>query len=843
MSKKTRKMISHPDDSDDGLLGESTYEILSDLSIPSHSDDDDDLSSLASLAEDTADEDDDEEEEEEEGEEFAFPSPNTEPPKDTVEEISRSPYAESVPDVPDTFEPAGIPTYSGLDQHEPLETPGCLSEVSINDIAIHFNDEDVLPGEQSSLSWEIEQFKGAELDAIRAAIGAPKHSSDLFSVLRCSLGVEPLSVKDTFRVLYVGDESAKDEIFRKLGAALVVHSTCESLEDSKSSSRFNVVPVTSFGSSATPDVELVESFGLEMAVDTCAFAYLSDPSDTVDEITLIIKPKSLVRSRKVNTGYKMDKTGAPNWRLPDLAIFYCEDNDDSRKRTTRSSARAFVSRHDVPFLSISNKKLYQQKHPEDFQINDRALHMAIETRRTDENGVQVTEVFKNLPMDLHSFINLDVQQLSRHLSVIVKNQDENENGPDENNITPWGRLFKLFSQMFEGETDQGFNFGMAILAGIALSSICLGFSIAFASFMRPANVIVYETNMSSVARTPISTKTQVSTSLSVLASNASTKPLSTKETWTSSSTISVLSKVKPSASSSSKQTPSSVMVAGVTSLRVKDIPSLPANESNEFKIYTMSEGHIVLRSPTKFANLRKPPALIVHVKRKDRTVPVELNKLFRGVYAIKMDINEAWGVLNITIRTENKPIIKQSFVVDLGNSWLSSSAWKRSVLATSSDLRKAVNKASSKANDYAQKLQESSKKTVKLAQHDVKNLQKEAVKLKKELGKEAFKLRKEFEKQSKVAKKTLESQLKNLKTGIDDLKIDQYINGKSLKEYTNKLDQQVQKARKNANRLWSMSAQAAKKSAKKRRLNVAKKPKGCRGQKWKGKTGKCKGSR
>ncbi|KAK6533496.1 hypothetical protein TWF694_002435 [Orbilia ellipsospora] len=838
MTKKTRKMISHPDDSDDGLLGESTYEILSDLSIPSHSDDDDDLSSLASLAEDTADED----EEEEEGEEFAFPSPSTEPSKDTVEELSHSPYAESVPDVPDTFEPAGIPTYSGLDQHEPLDTPSSLSEVSLNDVAIRFNDEDILPGEQSSLSWEIEQFKGAELDAIRAAIGAPDHASDLFSVLRCSLGIEPLSVKDTFRVLYVGDESAKDEIFRKLGAALVVHSTCESLEDSKSSARFNVVPVTSFGSSATPDVELVESFGLEMAVDTCAFAYLSDPSETIDEITLIIKPKSLVRSRKTNNSYKMDKTGAPNWRLPDLAIFYCEENDDSRKRTTRSSARAFVSRHDVPFLSISNKKLYQHPHPEDFQINDRSLHMAIETRKIDENGVEVREVFKNLPMDLHSFINMDVQQLSQHLAVIVKTQDENESESEENNITPWGRLFKLFSQMLEGETDRNFNIGMAILAGIALSSICLGFSIAFASFMRPASFTLDDPGRMTIIQ-KISTKTQVPTSLSVVTSSTSIKLLSTKETLTSSSAISVISKVKPPVSSSSIQTPSSIMAAGVTSLSVKDIPSLPANESNEFKIYTMSEGHIVLRSPTKFANLRKPPALIVHVKRKDRTVPVELNKLFRGVYAIKMDLNEAWGVLNITIRTENKPIIKQSFVVDLGNSWLSSSAWKRSVLATSSDLRKAVNKASSKANDYAQKFQESGKKKVKLAQHDVKNLQKEAVKLKNGLGKEAFKLKQEFQKQSKVAKKTLESQLKSLKTGIDDLKIDQYINGKSLREYTSRLDQQVQKARKNANRLWSMSAQAAKKSAKKRRLNMAKKPKSCGGKKWKGKTGKCKSSR
>ncbi|EPS44537.1 hypothetical protein H072_1463 [Dactylellina haptotyla CBS 200.50] len=829
MSRKTRKMISHPDDSDDGLLGESTYEILSDLSIPSHSDDDDDLSSLASLAEDTADEDEDEE-----GEEFTFPNPNSEPPKDTVQNLERSAYAESVPDVPDTFESAGIPSYNGLDQHEHLDTPSSISEVSISDVTIQFNDENVPLGEDTSLSYDLEEFTGAEFDTLCAAIGTPEDLTNLHSVLRCSLEVEPLSVKDTFRVIYIGDESAKDEIFRKLGAALVVHSTsCESLEDSKSSARFNVVPVTSFGSSsATPDVELVESFGLEMAVDTCAFAYPSN--EAADEISLVIKPRTLVRSLKTSNGYKLDKMLAPGWRLPNLAIFYCEEDDDARKRSTRSWTRSFLTRHGVPFLAISDKKLY--KSSEDFQIDHRALHMAVETRKIEENNLRIREVFKELPVDIHNFINLDVQQLSRNLAIIVKQQDEDESRTVENIDTPWNKLVRVFNDMLDGGSDQTFNVFMVIISGILLSFLCLGISIFLTSFVKPPAIIANPTTSVSMIQTSITTKTQTQTALGIATSKSSVKLSSTKQTpLASSSSVSVVTKAKPTSSPQSKAASSSVMTTGVTSLSVTDIPSLPANESGEFTMYTISEGHIVLRSPAKFAALRKPPTLIVHVKRRNYTVPVEVNKLFRGVYAIKMDSNEAWGVLNITVRTENKPIIKQAFVLDLGNPWLSTSAWKRSVLATSSDLRKAVNKASSKANVYAQKIQASGKMTVKNAKRDVKQLQKEAVKLQKELTK-----------QSKVAKKTVESQLKLLRNGFDELKIEQYLSGKSLKEYSEKFDKQIQKARLNANRLWNKGSDAAKKSNKKRRMSFCKKAKSC-GVKCKngkkGKNGKCKMSR
>ncbi|KAF3910941.1 hypothetical protein ABW20_dc0110126 [Dactylellina cionopaga] len=819
MSKKTRKMISHPDDSDDGLLGESTYEILSDLSIPSHSDDDDDLSSLASLAEDTADED-------EEGDEFTFPNPSSGPSEETgVEELQGSTYPDSVPDVPDTFESAGIPSYDGLDQHEPLDTPNSVSEASLIDVTIQFNDDNVPLGEETSLSYDLEEFKEAQFDDIRMAIDAPETITNLHSVLRCSLGVEPLSVKDTFRVLYVGDESAKDEVFRKLGAALVVHSTsCESLEDSKSSARFNVVPVTSFGSStATPDVELVESFGLEMAVDTCAFAYPSNELTEGDTLSLVIKPRMLVRSRRTANGYKLDKLEAPGWRLPDLAIFYCEDDDDARKLSTRSCARTFISRHGVPFLTISNKKLYMSS--EEFQVDHHALHMAIESRRTDENGVRLREVYKELPVDLHSFVNLDVQQLSRNLAIIVKSQNDDENRVVETPTSSWGKLVQVVSETVAN--DPGF---MIFFGGLFLSCICFGISIIVTSFMGSAAIASSGAASVSTMTNSLTAKTHVPTELSVCVKITTAKQIST-----TSSSVSVSVKPKPSSSAILKAVSSSLMTTGVTSLSVTDIPSLPANESNEFAMYTISEGHIVLRSPAKFAALRKPPALIVHVKRRNHTVPVEVNKLFRGVYAIKMDLNEAWGVLNITVRTENKPIINQSFILDLGNPWLSTSAWKRTVLATSSDLRKAVNKASSKANIYAQKIQETSKERVKMAKKDVKYLQKEAVKLHKEISK-----------QSKVAKKTVESQLRALRVGFDDLKLEKYISAKSLKEYSEKIDQQVQKARKNANRLWSQGAIAAKKTAaKKRRFQMFKKlkSKSCGKKGKKGTSWKCKNSR
>ncbi|KAK6521108.1 hypothetical protein TWF506_001341 [Arthrobotrys conoides] len=829
MSKKSRKMISHPDDSDDGLLGESTYEILSDLSIPSHSDDDDDddLSSLASLAEDTADED---EEGESDEQEFLFPSPNSEVPKENAnEDLQSSTYPESVPDVPDTFESAGIPSYTGLDQHEPPTVHNVVSEESLSDVIIRFDEKAVPSGPQFTLAYDLQEFIGEEFKEVLTSSSAPRDVKNLHSLLRCSLAVDPLNVKDTFRVLYVGDEAAKDEIFRKIGAALVVSTSYESLEDSKSSSRFNVVPVTSFGNSATtPEVELVESFGLEMAVDTCAFAYPSNDDLDLDTLSLVIKPRMLVRSRKAGAGYKLDKLEAPGWRLPDLAIFYCEANDDARQRATRSCARSFLSRHGVPSISISDKKLY--KSTEEFDIDFHALHIAVESRKTTEDGKRLREVYKELPVDMHSFVNIDVQQLSRNLAIIVKQRDEDEDRSIVKSMTIWDK-FQEILEAFEGRTQgQVFNVGIVVITGLILSTICLALSVVFVSFLKPSIPMESPTALISPIQNSLTTKSQVSTSLSVYTSTSTTSLSVTKNKPSSSTSVKPKSSISSLPKAPSKA-PSSIMTAGIRSLSVTDIPSLPANESNEFAMYTISDGHIVLRAPTKFASLRWHPKLTVHVKRKNQTVPVEVVTLFRGVYAVKMDLSEAWGVLNITVKTDNKPIINQSFILDLGNPWLSTMAWKRSMLATSSDLRKAVNKASSKANVYAQKIQETSKQQIDMCKKEVKHLQTEAVKFQQELSK-----------QSKVAKKTVESQLRLWKNGFDDLKIDNYFDRKSLRKYEDQLKQQVKKARKNASRLW-VRTRASKRIAKKRALKMSKNSIPCGKKGKRGKTGKCKNSR
>ncbi|KAK6361606.1 hypothetical protein TWF730_005325 [Orbilia blumenaviensis] len=827
MSKKNRKMISHPDDSDDGLLGESTYEILSDLSIPSHSDDDDDLSSLASLAEDTADEDEGDQDEQE----FLFPSPNSEIPKETTsEDLQGSIYPESVPDVPDTFEPAGIPSYTGLDQHEPPTAHNIVSDDSLNDVTIRFSDGPIPLGPEVSQAYRLQEFKGDEFNELKARYCGPSDVKNLHALLRCTLAVEPLDVKDTFRVLYIGDESGKDEIFRKIGAALVVSTSYESLEDSKSSARFNVVPVTSFGNSTfTPDVELVESFGLEMVADTCAFAYPSNDETEPGTISLVIKPRMLVRSRKSGGAYKLDRLEAPGWKLPDLAIFYCEANDDARQRATRACARSFLSRHGVPFVAISDKKLFEST--EDFDIDDRTFHITIEEHGTIEGGRKLREVYKEIPVDMQTFVNIDVHQLSRNLAGIVKQRDEDQDRhPTAKCMSVWDKFQEIIDAF--GLNSQGyvFNFTVVLIFGLILSTVCVSLSFLFVQFLKPPVALQNSSSPVSSIQSSLTTSIQTPTSLSSYTSVSATSLSVTKKILPS-SVSAKRQRSTPLTSKASSQTPLSIMTAGVTSLSVTDIPSIPVNDSKEFAMYTISDGHLVLRSPTKFAALRWPPKLIVHVKRRNQTVPVEVVTLFRGVYAVKMDLSEAWGVLNITVKTESKPIINQSFILDLGNPWLSTSAWKRSMLATSSDLRKVVNKASSKANIYAQKLQKTSKQQIDQCKKDVKYLQKEAVKLQKE-----------FSKHSKVAKKTVESQFKLWKNGFDDLKIDNYIGQKALKKYGDRVGQQVRKASKNASRLW-VRARVTRRMARKRAVMSAKNSVLCGKKGKRGKTGKCKNSR
>jgi hypothetical protein len=76
------------------------------------------------------------------------------------------------------------------------------------------------------------------------------------------------------------------------------------------------------------------------------------------------------------------------------------------------------------------------------------------------------------------------------------------------------------------------------------------------------------------------------------------------------------------------------------------------------------------------------------VQRHDESLEVQVSKLFDGVYALQLDREEAYGPLNVTVSTTQKPRMKQNLEVDFGTPWLKVAGWKKAFQVVSDQFQR-----------------------------------------------------------------------------------------------------------------------------------------------------------
>ncbi|KAK7519464.1 uncharacterized protein IWZ02DRAFT_293792 [Phyllosticta citriasiana] len=100
-----------------------------------------------------------------------------------------------------------------------------------------------------------------------------------------------------------------------------------------------------------------------------------------------------------------------------------------------------------------------------------------------------------------------------------------------------------------------------------------------------------------------------------------------------------------------------------------------ANESDEFKIHVIGDHHFVLTPPKVWSSLKRPPALLISISRGHQEIRHSHEQLVDGVYAVSVEGDEAYGLLNVSILTTSRPRIQQTLEVDFGSSWFKMSRW------------------------------------------------------------------------------------------------------------------------------------------------------------------------
>lgn len=522
---------------------------------------------------------------------------------------------------------------------------------------------DLYPRDEINVSHVMKTFNDEETSDMLSRIRTEWKPIQLVATLRQSMAQRRLSVDESYRLLYIGDASAKVAIVSKIAAAL--NSNQE--RGKVSSQRFNVVPISSFGGGTSPEIELIDSIGPEIIIDECTSAMIGPTTSTRDSIHIVLNNNC----NRVSSTWNGSKfVVGPKWKQPNVAVFYLSNSDDIGAKQVRRRVQSFTGRHAIPTIFISESPLWGRAR-ELVPLDHRSLHLSIEGDGSE--GGAGNRVLERLPVDLATFLEIDVEQLGRNLACLslakggsrstkAEHLIESSDPSDDVEKSPLD-LFSLRGNLSGIRKYRAPEIRPLLILGSVLF-LAMAYTTATLSLQR-------FTQLSPQAEVPYHSLT------------SSVSGFSTSATTVSSGVLSTSSSVRPSAVPSARAhdpIPKSISVTHTnTDLAsfLLDSHALAPNKSDQFKIHVIGDCHIVLRLPHWFTLLRRAPKLVFQVTRKGEILEHHLSTLFDGVYALKVPREHAHGTLNVSVWTKSKPRIDENFQVDFGTPWLKVAGWKR----------------------------------------------------------------------------------------------------------------------------------------------------------------------
>ena len=472
----------------------------------------------------------------------------------------------------------------------------------------------------------------------------------------------------SYKILYVGPPENREPIVQKIGTALAASLKC-STPDSESSrpSKFNIVPISGFGETATPEVVLIDSSGLELNVEECRYATFTKREAGNDTLHLEMADGKVVHSTWNGLKFALSS----DWKVPDIAIFCLPEHETPQSKQTRQLARSVMSRHAVQSIVITQTEQWY-KNREHITLDYLTPHVCIESRSSKPG---LSQVIKRVPIDLATFLSIDAGQMNRNLACLAVAHGSSRARPRHigevastnkaNSIQSYICSFLDYylsdNQREALESLERFE-PMAICAVFLMSLFLLGLGVS--GFLGASKV----SNSRIFPMTAIST-TALASTVPPLSSFA---PLATSTVQTTASQISTTRSLSPNTDIASF---------------LLDAYILAPNKSEQFKVHVLGDCHIVLRPPHWFSKLKKPPQLSFKVLRGRTELEHQLTTLFDGVYALQIPREDAYGLLNVSIWTGPKPNINENFEVDFGSSWLRVAGWKRATRAFRESVR------------------------------------------------------------------------------------------------------------------------------------------------------------
>ncbi|KAK4114212.1 hypothetical protein N656DRAFT_680390, partial [Canariomyces notabilis] len=525
--------------------------------------------------------------------------------------------------------------------------------------------------EKISVKHTIREFTEVESSALAQSLDLPDAPKRLVATIRQTMSQAYLSTKEPLKLLYVGRPDAQRSIVLKICSAIWVSPKNGAKEEDYFNRHregvYNIVPISSFGPS--PELELMEASPYQIRVDHCTaaeeiiFEGASLPNDTVYSIT-VGNNKSYL-SLFSPSGSVVQ----PKWDLPNIAIFYCSEEEDTESQRTRDAAWAFMNRHGVPSIFITERQSFGKQPAKRWAkyVNEHTVHMCLESR--DPERPMAPQRF---PIDHSSFVDIDARQMNRNLAYLAGLTE-----PEE-------PISELETSTFEGIQELGLFEAsekarrawakfldspipkqwllLAFIAPILMSLIVSLLTMVFPASPRPGN-------SSQTSNLPHSLGVSMTSHIPTVATSTTTVVINV----TSTRTVQV-SQAKPTTSTLA----SALSFAGLLSDR-----PLTAPVDHEIKKPVCSA-----KKTTCSVHIHGPTELLVAIPGRNRALwlahgAIDID-VYRGTEPLKTKLSsvdegvlvelaakDAYGILNVSVVTSRRPKINETFEVDFGKSAVS----------------------------------------------------------------------------------------------------------------------------------------------------------------------------
>ncbi|GAB1320320.1 hypothetical protein MFIFM68171_10530 [Madurella fahalii] len=530
--------------------------------------------------------------------------------------------------------------------------------------------------EKISVKHAIREFSEEESTAMARNLGLPDAPKRLVATIRQTMSQTYLSTREPLRLLYVGRPDAQRSIVLKICNAIWA-SPKIGTKDQDCFSRhregvYNIVPISSFG--PAPELDLMQASHYQIKVEHCTSAEEviyeggSFPGDTVYSIT--IEHDRAYTSLFSPSGSVVQ----PRWDLPHIAIFYCAEKDDTEAERTRNAAWAFMNRHGVPSIFITEQQDFRKKPAGRWAdcIDEHTVHLCLESR--DPERPMAPQRF---PIDYTSFADIDARQMNRNLAYLTGLSEPGE--PVVKMETPsaketqrpellatFGRAKQAWTTFVEPHVPKRWlvlAFALPILMSFAISFFATVFPKSSRqeggpqTLSQPNSICVSPLSRSTAGLTTTSQVPPVATSTTTVVINV-----------TSTRTVQV-SQAKPSTSTLA----SALSFAGLLSDRpsaaavnseIKRPVCAPKKTTCSVHIHSPTELLIAIPGRNKAVWLAHG-AISVDVHRGDELLRTKMSSVDEGVL-VELPLKDAYGVLNVSVVTTRRPKINETFEVDFG---------------------------------------------------------------------------------------------------------------------------------------------------------------------------------